>query len=137
MAIFYLILMPLPHVISLWPSAVRRSPQGLNMGEEACELVCAHNPRSQYFLLSRNTRRHKPLQPSPPRMPATEGMTKMRCGCFFFFWRLAVRACRDAAPAGERPGAVRGGGHQVAAQCGLTPRLPHWPRRPEPSAGPG
>lgn len=30
--------------------------------------------------------------------------------------------CREAASPGERPAAVRGGGRQVAAQCGATGR---------------
>lgn len=117
--------MPLPHIISPWPSAVRRSPEASGAEHGWGSLWVGVCPQPAFTVFSRPETQDS-INPSNPchcgYLPL-KGWQKW--GGFFF--------CGDplCVPA------VRGGGHQVAAQCGLTPRLPHWPRGPEPSAGLG
>lgn len=71
-----------------------------------------------------------------PSAPAAAAAWHRRDGRRGVFAGSRGAGAQGRGAAGERLRAVRGSGRQVAAQRGLAARPPHWPRGPEPAAGP-
>lgn len=111
MAIFYLILMPLPHIISPWPSAVRRSPEASGAEHGWGSLWVGVCPQPAFTVFSRPETQDS-INPSNP----------CHCGClplkgwqkwgvFFFFveTHCACPQCAAAATRWQRSAASRRG----------------------------